>query len=192
MKIRRKLSKQDKINKKIQECKKCSISKLVYNIKDVERGYGKLYGWKGGNKKTRFFFIGMNPSFNRFKNTEYAFGGRDFEQGTGVKFIKILKDLNIIDECFVDNICHCSTKNNKINDEEIASCLPYLLEELENENPDKVIAMGKQVYNTLLQHFTRDNKYLYKLYTIWHPNYVISYQPALMPEYIEKIKEICK
>lgn len=178
------------INKRIQACQKCPLASLECNIKDVKKGTGKLYGWRGGSSPIRFFFIGMNPSHNRFENLEYAFGGRDFDEGTGVEFVNILKMIGILEVSCVDNIVHCSTEDNKIDDSHILNCLPFLRQEFDLHTPEKFIALGNQVHEALVQHFEPEEQK--KLVKVWHPNYVISRNPGLMGEYIRKIKAICQ
>jgi very-short-patch-repair endonuclease/uracil-DNA glycosylase len=99
----------DKINKDIQACTRCELCDLDYNKKDIAKGYGKLYGWKGGTKKCRFLFIGMNPSYNRFPGHEYAFGGVEGSPGSGRKFNELLKETGMFEEIFCDNLIHCLT-----------------------------------------------------------------------------------
>jgi uracil-DNA glycosylase family 4 len=190
--IRRKNS-QDisfELNNEIQNCQRCSISNLEFNIKEASKGYGKLYDWRGGNKKIKYFFIGMNPSHNRFENLEYAFGGRDFNEGTGVEFVNILKQVGIVEHSIVGNICKCSTNDNKINNEQISNCFYFLKKEIELTKPEKLIAMGTQVHVALVSFLETED--LKKLYKIWHPNYIVSYNRGLMSEYIKKIGEICQ
>lgn len=181
-----------RLNDKIQSCQRCQIAKLSFNIKDISKGYGKLYGWKGGEKKCRFFFIGMNPSYRRFERLEYAFGGKDFSEGTGVEFVGFLKKMGIIDESYISNIVKCSTTDNKINDVHISHCIEYLIEEYEILKPEKILAMGKDAYNALLMNLDRDSELSYKLFSIWHPNYVMSYHREKIPQFLKKIEKICQ
>ena len=193
------ITKLDLLNKNIQKCNKCDLHKLEYNVKDIKKGYGKLYGWKGDpdNNNIKFFFVGMNPSKNRFENIEYAFGGRKFDEGTGIEFVKILNDLDILKDSYVSNLVKCSNYDNTISKSHIYDCSRHIIKEIELVKPQKIITMGKQVkdeFNYLLTFEFQDlyKKYRKNLFDIWHPNYVISYKRDRLQEYIDTIKEICQ
>lgn len=180
-----------KINEQIQVCTKCELCELEYNKKNISKGFGKLYGWRGGTKKCRFMFLGMNPSYNRFAGHEYAFGGIEGSPGPGREFNKLLKETGIFDEIFVDNIVHCSTSANSINDTYSKACFQFLLEELQILKPKIIIAMGKQVFEILLDR-CRENNIQIPLKFIWHPSYVFSYQRSTKDEYKAFILQACK
>lgn len=181
----------DKINDKIQACTKCELCELVENKKDISKGFGKLYGWRGGIKKCRFMFVGMNPSHNRFAGHEYAFGGIDGSPGPGREFNKLLKETGIFDEIFCDNVVHCSTSSNSINDLYSKACFSFLFEEIQVLKPEVIIAMGKQVFEILLSFF-KENNIQIPLKSIWHPSYVFSYQRSSREKYKTLILEACK
>jgi uracil-DNA glycosylase family 4 len=173
---------------KIQCCKRCNLCELALNKLDIQKGFGKLLGWKGGNKLVKYMFIGLNPSYNRFPNIKYAFGGRDFEEGTGVEFIKILKDIGILEDSYVSNLVKCSSTDNDIKREYVEQCLWFLKEEVEIYQPEKIIALGKKVDLYIKELNVIPEWYDY--HTIWHPNFCVSYARNRLPEYINKIKEI--
>jgi uracil-DNA glycosylase family 4 len=180
-----------KINEKIQACTKCELCQLVENKKDISKGYGKLYGWRGGKKKCRFLFVGMNPSYNRFAGHEYAFGGVEGSPGPGEKFNNLLKETGIFDEIFCDNIIHCSSSTNAINNAWSRACFPFLLEEVKVLKPQIIIAMGRQVFEILLN-MCRENNIRIPIKSIWHPSYVFSYQRSTPEEYKAFIMQACK
>lgn len=181
-----------KLNNKIQDCQKCELANLIYNIKDISQGYGKLWGWRGGKKKCRFFFVGMNPSYNRFPNIEYAFGGRDFDKGTGVEFVNYLKELDLIDYSYVTNLVKCSTKTNRIESVHFDNCFEHLYKEYEILKPEKILAMGRDAHTAIMMNYREHEDIISRLHSIWHPNYVMSYNRNLISEYKRKIKEICR
>lgn len=179
------------INQQIQACTKCELCQLVENKKDILKGFGKLYGWKGGRKKCRFLFVGMNPSYNRFTGHEFAFGGIEGSPGPGREFNNLLKETGIFDEIFCDNLIHCSTSTNAINDTWSRACFSFLLEEIQVLKPKIIIAMGKQVFEILLDR-CRENNIQIPLKSIWHPSYVFSYQRSTKDEYKAFILQACK
>lgn len=190
--ICRKLEAQlDKINEDIQTCTRCELCDLEYNKKDISKGYGKLYGWKGGTKKCRFLFVGMNPSYNRFPGHEYAFGGIEGSPGPGRKFNELLKETGIFEEIFCDNLIHCSSQTNEIKLHWAQACFVNIVDEIDVLKPELVVSMGKQVFDFLTILF-RDNNIKIPLKNIWHPSYVFSYQRVSKDKYKEMILEILK
>jgi uracil-DNA glycosylase family 4 len=178
-------------NKNIQQCQNCDLCKLNINIKDVSNGYGKLYGWLGGSKKCKYFFVGMNPSRSRFANLEYAFGGPDDSVGKGRRFTDCLKSFEIFEELYCTNLVKCSTATNDITDINARNCMIHLLEEIDILKPEKIIAMGKKVYDSLFI-ILKENKIDIKLYNVFHPNYVYRFRYITEEKYKETIKEVLK
>ena len=175
------------LDRKIRLCKNCDLCELPYNKSDIKKGYGKLLGWKGGNKPTKYFFVGLNPSYNRFKNLKYAFGGLNFKDGTGAEFIEMLKNIGILEESYVTNLVKCSSQSNDITYQQFLVCVRFLKVELMLQKPDIVIALGNKVDSCLTK--TDINvRYIYR--TVHHPNYVISYKRDKMFEYIENLKRL--
>lgn len=173
---------------KIQSCNRCSLCELSFNKLDIQKGYGKLLGWQGGAKDVKYFFVGLNPSYNRFANLKYAFGGADFNEGTGVEFVKILKDIGIIENSYVTNIVKCSSSNNNVDENIIKQCVRFLKVELMLYKPEVLITLGKKV-----DEYFNDNGNIVpagvKYVNIWHPNYPITYKRELLNDYAKIIKE---
>jgi len=182
-----KLLKKEDLDNTIQRCTFCDISNLSFNKYNYDKGFGKLNGW-GGKSKIKYMFIGLNPSYRRFKECVDAFGGEQSCWGTGKEFVDILKELKIIDNSYVTNLVKCSTMNNKVNEDQMGNCLMYLLEEIELLKPEKIIALGKDVQTFLKnsENFSSNG-----IYYIYHPNYVFSYNRSLLTEYKQEIQKIC-
>ena len=181
----------DEINGQIQACTSCELCKLPYNIKDVSKGFGKLYGWQGGNKKCRFLLVGMNPSHNRFEGHEYAFGGKEGSPGSGQKFNLLLRELGIFDEIFCDNLIHCSSISNTINETWAKNCIKFLLDEIDILKPLKIITMGKPVFE-ILKSILYEHNIKIKVESIWHPSYIFSYQRQMVEKYRNMILKACE
>jgi uracil-DNA glycosylase family 4 len=175
------------LDRKIRLCKKCELCEYRFNKNDIKKGYGKLLGWKGGSKPTKYFFVGLNPSYNRFKNLKFAFGGPDFKQGTGVEFINMLKSIDILDESYVTNLVKCSSPDNDITYQQFLSCVRFLKVELMLQKPEIVIALGNKV-DSCLNKTDINVRYIYRV--VNHPNYVISYKRDKMNEYVENLRRL--
>jgi len=181
----------EKINSKIQACTKCELCNLDFNKKDISKGYGKLYGWRGGMKKCRFMLIGMNPSYNRFPGHEYSFGGREGSPGPGAKFNAVLKETCLFEEIFCENLIHCSSSDNSIQFSWAQACFENTVDEINVLQPIRIISMGRQVFdmlNTLFEEYS----IRIPIRNIWHPSYVFSYQRSTPEEYKKMILSACK
>ena len=174
----------ENLKEQIDCCKDCNLHKLTYNIKDVSKGTGKLHGWAVNPKNVKAFFIGMNPSWNRFPNLELAFGGYNYDKGTGVGFVKLLERLGVIDKCYVTNLVKCSTTDNKITEAQTKACLKHLTAEIKEYNPKVLVCMGNDAYNNVNLKFDKPT------IKIWHPNYIFSYNRTKLKEYESQIMDI--
>lgn len=187
------MSNKSEIDEEIQKCNKCELSVLKYNVKNKDIGYGKLLGWFGGNDNAEFMFLGMNPSFNRYPDLEYAFGGKNFSKETGIEFIKILNDVGILCNSYITNVHKCSSEYNTIDFDNCEICSCYLKEELELVKSKVLITLGN-VVSKFVKYSKSISEYLIysnmKVINIYHPNYVISYNKNKLKEYTEIIKKI--
>jgi len=175
------------VDNMIQKCDFCDINTLAFNKYNFAKGYGKLLGW-GGKSEIKYFFVGLNPSYRRFKEHMYAFGGEDCTLGTGKEFVDILKEFKLIKNSYITNLVKCSTLSNSVKEEHKENCLSYLIYEIELLKPKKIIALGKDVYNFLKKSERFSSSEIYYLY---HPNYVFSYCRDKINELKQNIREIC-
>ena len=164
---------------------------MPFNKKDVSKGFGKLYGWRNCNKECRFLFLGMNPSHRRFEGHEYAFGGTEGSSGPGEKFNTLLKETGVFEEIFVDNLIHCSSETNTINKTWARNCFEFLLTEINILKPNKIITMGRQVFEIISSLFIEFNIKI-DIENVWHPSYVFSYQRASSEQYKQMVLKACK
>ena len=170
--------------RRTSECNACELHKLSFNIENIKMGYGKLHGWKAC-ENAKYFFVGLNPSHRRFRDLEYAFGGPSFSEGTGIEFVKILKDIGILEQSYVTNLVKCSTESNSVMNGHMEACLPILKQEIDEVQPEIVIAMGTPAYQ-----FLAKQEIGFPLIKIYHPNYYISYNKNWLGEYMDNIKKV--
>lgn len=139
----------------IQECVKCSISRLRIN---TESGKGKVVG--AGNLDANVFIIGIAPGFFRDRDMKYGtpfnlfaleLYENDLKQGneagkqtrriieTFIKYAKLDKE-----DCYVTNILKCSTESDRVpSKKEISNCMKtFLLKEVYRIKPKLVIIFG--------------------------------------------------
>ena len=184
----------DVLNSNIQLCKQCELNSLQVNQKNTKNGTGKLYGWFGGDTAD-IMFVGMNPSYNRFENLEYAFGGKNFSEGTGVEFIKILKNAGVLERSYVTNLCKCSSNDNQIQQRFVNMCVIWLMEEVCIVRPKILFMLGNSVEKCITNNESiTDFLILYnvKVVKIAHPNYVVSYHKSLTEKYTDEIRQAAR
>jgi len=89
---------------------------------------------------------------------------------------------------WVDNIVHCSTIDNQIpSNEQIDTCLPWLLEEIELLNPSLIVCLGNTVFENV-----KDKLKDYKLTKVLHPAYLMRGNEAKIPEFIQQLNDLKK
>ena len=162
---------------KIKKCERCSLFKLEMNIDNINKGYGKLLPFYLNDYHNKIMLCGLNPSYRRFPNIYQAFGGQIEHNGTGYDFIKLLEELDLLNEIYVTNLVKCSTLNNKINTEIMKKCFSIFLKEIVTVNPSKIIALGRQVHS-----FLKDNLN-YNIMYLPHPCYWSAYKRITKEEY---------
>lgn len=153
------------LNTSIQDCKKCKLHLLEYNIFNESLGYGKLLG-SGG---TDIIIVAQNPSTHRVSYQTQAMGV-DYElKWSGDFFRKNLIDLGINTlRIYWTNVVKCSTEGNiSPSDEIINVCGEWLLKEIELVKPRKIVAMGQVSYNYLMSQNLK-----IPVTKIWHYAYV--------------------
>lgn len=121
------------VNKKIRNCKKCFLWKTRKNAVPGE-----------GPESARILVLGQAPGAEEDKS------GRPFCGRAGKLLTSLLGIAGIKrDRVFITNPVKCfPPKNRKPSKEEIASCFPYLKEQIDVINPSKVILLGEVAFKS--------------------------------------------
>ncbi len=125
----------DELEKKVKECHLCSLAKSRKNI---------VFG--EGNKNAKLMFIGEGPGANEDES------GRPFVGRAGMLLTKIIENVLELkrEDIYITNIVKCRPPNNRVPlIEEVASCKPYLLEQIGIINPKIIVALGSTSYHHL-------------------------------------------
>lgn len=172
------------IENKLDNCQKCSLHSNRCNIRDFNKGYGKLLPNIISND-IEYLFVGMNPSKNRVPESKNPFvvNKHNYKNKT---FNQILIDLNIYEKSMFTNLVKCSTESNAINKQNVDDCNFHLKNEIELFKPKKIIALGNVVYN-FLQQLDFINKDI--LTNIYHPAYQYAYNKISKEQYYQHIKK---
>jgi len=124
----KKIERLKKLEKEIRNCKKCPLWKTRTNPVPGE-----------GPPQAKIMIIGQAPG------KEEDLSGRPFVGRAG-KFLNQLLKLAKIkrEEIFITSPIKCfPPQNRKPTRKEILACLPYLLEQIEIINPQKIILLGE-------------------------------------------------
>ena len=104
--------------------------------------YGKSY-----SNSTKLMIIGEAPG----KNEDIL--GEPFVGKSG-KLLRNELELNNIDDYYITNLVKCRPPNNRDpTDVEINNCLPHLIDEIKNKNPNLILLVGRKSASALYQHF---------------------------------------
>jgi uracil-DNA glycosylase len=123
----------EELNYQIYACRKC---RLWQGAKHGVPGEGPL--------NAKVMFVGQNPGADEDEL------GRPFIGRAGKFLTKTLSESGIKrEEVFITNIVkHVSPKNRKPFDDEVAVCLPYLIEQIDFIKPKIIVLLGASAKET--------------------------------------------
>jgi DNA polymerase len=123
----------EELNSQIRTCRKCRLWKLATHAVPGE-----------GPSPARIMVVGQNPGEKEDKT------GRPFIGRAGTFLNKILRK-NSIDRktLFITSVVkHKTPQNRRPKSDEIEACMPYLMQQIDEINPDIMILMGKVAWET--------------------------------------------
>lgn len=107
--------------------------------------FGKSYSYS-----TKIMIIGEAPG----KNEDQL--GEPFIGKSG-KLLRTELNLNGIKDFYITNIVKCRPPNNRDpTDIEINNCIPHLIDEINDKNPDLVLLLGRKSAAAMYQYFGID------------------------------------
>jgi DNA polymerase len=151
----------------VLNCHLCNLSKSRNKV---------VFG--EGNLHSKIIFIGEAPG------REEDLQGRVFVGRSGELLTKMIENvLNMKrEEIYITNIVKCRPPQNRDPEiEEVESCKPYLLKQIEIINPKIIVPLGRIAFKYLLNDETpitkaRGNLYSFrgiKVIPIFHPSYLL-------------------
>jgi DNA polymerase len=123
------------MREKVGNCHLCSISNSRKNV---------VFG--EGDENASLMFIGEAPGANEDE------AGKPFVGKAGMLLVKIIENvLNLKrEDVYIANIIKCRPPNNRVPTlEEVTSCKPYLLEQINLIKPKIIVALGSTSYHHL-------------------------------------------
>jgi uracil-DNA glycosylase len=150
----------------IGDCRRCKLCQGRTNI---------VFGV--GNPKAELMFIGEGPGRDEDLKGE-PFVGRAGQLLTEIitKGMKMRRD-----EVYIANVVKCRPPENRNPEpDEITTCQPFLVKQVELVNPRIIVALGTFAAQTLLQSKTP----ISRLRGVWHSYQGVKLMPTLHPAYL--------
>ena len=125
----------DELKNAVLKCHLCALAKSRKNV---------VFGV--GNLKADIMFIGDNPGVSEDETGE-IFTGR-----AGEMLTKMIENVLLLkrEDVYMANIIKCKTPENRVpTPEEVASCKPYLMQQIQTVNPKIIVALGSTSFHHL-------------------------------------------
>lgn len=125
----------DKIRKDLGDCRRCKLGGTRKNL---------VFG--AGNPQARLVFVGEGPGADEDAK------GEPFVGAAGQVLNRIISAMGLKrEEVYICNVVKCRPPGNRDPEaDEIATCSPFLLRQLQSINPEAIVALGKPASHTLL------------------------------------------
>jgi uracil-DNA glycosylase len=160
-----------KIREDIGDCTRCKLHKGRHTI---------VYG--DGNPKAELVFVGEGPGADEDAQ------GLPFVGRAGKLLTQMIEAMGLQrGDVYICNVVKCRPPENRTPEkEEVATCSPFLLRQLEVINPKVIVCLGSVAAQTLLQtnrgisHFRGEWLEFHgkKLLATYHPAYLLRNPPA--------------
>jgi len=171
------------LQKIVQNCHLCQLSKTRKNV---------VFG--EGDVNADIMFIGEGPGANEDET------GKPFIGRAGELLTKIIENVLLIkrDRVYIANIVKCRPPHNRVpNSEEVESCKPYLLKQIDLIKPKIIVTLGATAYNNLTNDTTpiskiRGEVLLFgdaKLIPTFHPSFLLR-NPSAKRYVFEDMKKV--
>lgn len=128
----------ERLKKIVEDCGKCSLWKTRTNV---------VFG--EGPLNARIMLIGLGPGYHEDRE------GRPFVGSAGKFLNKLLNQAGLKrEEVYITNVVKCYLPENRVTEEEVEACTPYLDKQIEIINPDHIITLG----NTAAEYISKKFK----------------------------------
>lgn len=171
------------LKKQTMQCKLCDLAKTRKNV---------VFG--EGSKSAKVMLIGEGPGASEDES------GRPFVGRAGMLLEKIINNVLKLqrDEVFIANIVKCRPpQNRQPSEEEVKSCLPFLLKQIEIVSPTLIVALGGTSYKYMTNDTSPISKIRgeiinyanRKLIATFHPSYLLR-NPSAKKEAFEDFLKV--
>jgi uracil-DNA glycosylase len=165
----------DEVRKELGDCKRCKLHRTRKTI---------VFG--EGNEKTKLMFIGEGPGYDEDVQ------GRPFVGKAGQLLTKILQSINLPrEEVYITNIIKCRPPQNRNPEpDEIQSCNPFLMKQIDVIQPKIICALGAFASQTLLKTDAKITALRGKFYDFEGIQVIPTYHPAFLLRNPERKREV--
>jgi DNA polymerase len=163
------------VRKELGDCKRCKLHRGRKTI---------VFG--EGNEKATLMFIGEGPGFDE------DIQGRPFVGKAGQLLTKIIQSINLQrEEVYIANIIKCRPPQNRNPEpDEIESCNPFLIKQIDVIRPKVICALGTFSAQTLLKTNAKITALRGKLYDLEGIKVIPTYHPAFLLRNPERKREV--
>jgi DNA polymerase len=130
----------EEVRNELGDCRRCKLHRTRHTL---------VFG--EGNKKAKLMIIGEGPGY------EEDVQGKPFVGKAGQLLTNILRSINLQrEEVYITNIIKCRPPQNRNPEpDEIQSCYPFLLQQIQAIQPQIICALGTFAAQTLLKTDTK-------------------------------------
>jgi uracil-DNA glycosylase len=155
----------EELEKRAKVCTLCPLAKTRTNV---------VFG--SGNKNAKLLIVGEAPGQNE------DLQGLPFVGRAGQLLTNMLKAIGLQrDEIYIANILKCRPPQNRDpNPLEVATCTPYLLEQIDLIEPKIIMALGRIAAHFLLHTDETMAKLRGKEFHYHHTPLLVTYHPAYL------------
>jgi DNA polymerase len=161
--------------KELGDCKRCKLHRGRKTI---------VFG--EGNEKATLMLIGEGPGYDEDVQ------GRPFVGRAGQLLTKILQSINLPrEEVYIANIIKCRPPQNRNPEpDEIQSCSPFLMKQIQVIQPKIICALGAFSAQTLLKTDVKITALRGKFYDLEGIKVIPTYHPAFLLRNPERKREV--
>ncbi len=180
-----------------EDAPRCNIRSKIKILKEIREELGdckrcKLYRTRNkivfgeGNPEAKLMLIGEGPGYDE------DIQGKPFVGKAGQLLTKILQAINLQrDEVYITNIIKCRPPQNRNPEyEEIESCYPFLLKQINAIQPKIICALGTFSAQTLLKTDAKITSLRGKLFQFSGIKVIPTYHPAYLLRNPEKKRDV--
>jgi len=165
----------DEVRKELGDCSRCKLHRTRRTI---------VFG--EGNEKASLMVIGEGPGYDE------DIQGRPFVGKAGQLLTKILQSVNLArEEVYITNIVKCRPPQNRNPEpDEIQSCSPFLMKQINVIQPKIICALGTFSAQTLLKTETKITTLRGKIYDLAGITVIPTFHPAFLLRNPERKREV--
>lgn len=156
----------NQMNEALRGCTRCKL---------CEQGRNQVV-FGVGSAEAELVFVGEGPGFEEDKQ------GIPFVGKAGQLLTKMITAMGLSrDDIYICNVIKCRPPNNRNPEpDEIATCEPFLVKQLEIIQPKVIVALGKFAAQTLL----RSQTPISRMRGQWHEYNGVKLMPTFHPAYL--------